>query len=877
MEKHCLLLTLILLIITPQLFAMPAMPWPVEKVLPDGTVVSVYIRGDERVHWMESMDGYTLMYNLENDIVYATKDNEGNMIPSDVLYMGDAAKSLEIDGMEKGLRFSKDQVNVLLQLWQVGQSGEIGISMPVLGDRKALCILVDFTDRTFIKSIEQFEMLMNQVGYSDGSARGSVKDYYREVSYGKMDLTVTVAGVYTLPNTCAYYAKENNYWEFARTAITMADNDIDFNDFANEEGWLETVHIIYAGFADNVINNGQQIWPHKWNVYPSFQLDGVNISTYSCSSELRNASGTTICGIGTTCHELCHVFGAPDYYDTDYAGSGGSFPGTGSWDLMASGGHNGNGDVPAHINMVQKIMFGWVDPVFLTEPTAVTAMPNSAENDAAYVIEVNTDEYYVLENRQQLGFDAGVQSHGMIVYHVHPELFDDMRWRYNNINATHPQLLYIVSGGASALIPNSSPSSYSNYSRAPFGVRGYDTFSSLSVPVMFTWEDMSYIPDKGLSNIVEENKLIFFDFGMEGSEDCPTVQNLNGYSDETTIYLSWDAPNEDQGYTYSVRYNGKIAIEGLTDTEYAFSLPTEGTYACSVVASIGDCVSYPVCTTVLFAPLKFVSTFPERTSNIAIDIPLSFVFNKNIIDDDLNLPYITDDSGLRLDNVTAEVSGAKLNLYHPVLEYSSQYHVTVPAGTIRNMNTAINWSFSTRSLPIEITNTSPANGAVEAPLNTELKATFNQNVVGRLPHSITIIADGGQEKAINSVRIENGTVLYIKHDDLEKNTTYTVTIGKSTIKDMEEDYSWSFTTVETVGIEEVLTKAEVFPTVTDGALNIVVDGKATVGIMDLSGRLLESHVIENGSGLMLDYANGVYLLNIETPSGTSVHKIIIKK
>ena len=69
-----------------QVAAVPAVPWPVEKQQPDGSKIFVYLKGDEKVHWMESSDGYTLMYDSGKNIVYAEQDSDGNMVPSRVKY-----------------------------------------------------------------------------------------------------------------------------------------------------------------------------------------------------------------------------------------------------------------------------------------------------------------------------------------------------------------------------------------------------------------------------------------------------------------------------------------------------------------------------------------------------------------------------------------------------------------------------------------------------------------------------------------------------------------------------------------------------------------------------------------------------------------------
>ena len=417
-QKRKLLVILISLIsiITHQVFAVPAVPWAVEKQQPDGSIVQVYIKGDEKVHWMESMDGYTLMYDSQKYIVYAEKDADGNMIPSKIKY-GHPLSASEKSGLQKGIGYSESQIQMLKQIWEVGNSTK-GI-MPVIGEKKALCVLMGFQDKPFVKTVEEFENLMNQEGYSASGAKGSVKDFYFENSYGQLDLTVTVVGPYVTNDNLLYYAPEYRWQTFAQEAILAADEDVDLIEFANENDELETFHIIYAGYGDEAISNGRQIWAHKSQLASPVTLDGVKVSVYSCSPELRDGYGSNITNIGVICHELCHVFGAPDYYDIN-GFMGGSYEGTGEWDLMASGNWNENGVTPAHINMFQKILYGWVVPEELTAYAEIVDMPNSAENAVAYTIEANDNgELYVLENRQRVGFDVSIPGHGLLIYHIH--------------------------------------------------------------------------------------------------------------------------------------------------------------------------------------------------------------------------------------------------------------------------------------------------------------------------------------------------------------------------------------------------------------------------------------------------------------------------
>ncbi|GHT46692.1 hypothetical protein FACS189440_05270 [Bacteroidia bacterium] len=298
-------------------FAVPAVPWAVEKIQPDGTKISVYLKGDERVHWMESLDGYTLMYDAKKYVVYAEQDANNNMVPSKTKYNGISAAPSTV---KKGIRYSSPQVKAFEQIWEVtsdeGPQKTSGAgpqrAAPTVGERKALCVLMSFTDKAFGKSVSEFETLFNQVGFypTDNSSKGSVRDFFRENSYGKLDFTVTIKGPYLAPNTAQYYATHER--EFATAAATAADADLDYNDFATD-GILETFHILFAGYGDESINNGNQIWSHKWQLASPITLDGVRISVYSCSPELRGSSGTNTTYIGVVCHELSHVFGAPDY------------------------------------------------------------------------------------------------------------------------------------------------------------------------------------------------------------------------------------------------------------------------------------------------------------------------------------------------------------------------------------------------------------------------------------------------------------------------------------------------------------------------------------------------------------------------------------
>ncbi|KAA6303205.1 MAG: Immune inhibitor A [Candidatus Ordinivivax streblomastigis] len=597
----CLLITLSVL----NLFAVPANPNLITALQPDGTVISYFIKGDEYVHWMQSTDGYTLLRNEQQWVVYAMKDADDRLSPSSFLY-GDKnalrsdALTRFLEQTPKDLRYSPAQVQTLSQIRKMTQNEIQKIS--VTGAKKALCILANFADKNIVYPINDFENLMNQVGYSANGASGSVKDFYLENSYGKMDLTVTVVGPYTLPDTVGYYGenapgwKESRWSMFAETVAQAADGDVDFKEFANANNELETFHILFAGYGDESIQNGKQIWSHQSQVGKNFILDGIKLSRYSCSPELYGSSGNRLTTIGVICHELCHVFGAPDYYDTNYEGSGGVYPGTGRWDLMADGSWNGNGNKrdgsqPAHINMFQKILYGWATPVELNDPKSITDMPNSAQNPVAYKIKPYTnDEMYILENRQKTGFDASLPGNGLLIYHIHNSAATG-----NVDNTKHPQQAYVVSASSSYAIP-SNAGSYGtvNSVRTPYpNATGKDAFSGVSVPRMFRWEGNTgvAVTDKPLTDISQSDGLISFNFS------CLPVQNLSAVSNDEIITLSWDAPANADGkdYRYTVYSGGTSVAEDIAVTSFDFlRAVTDSVYRFAVQARVGECQSKTV-------------------------------------------------------------------------------------------------------------------------------------------------------------------------------------------------------------------------------------------------------------------------------------------
>ncbi|MBA7526105.1 hypothetical protein ES705_18265 [subsurface metagenome] len=509
---------------------------------------------------------------------------------------------------KKGLKYSSGQISVMKSIWEI-KSVEFQKAFPKTGNRKLVCILIGYNDLAISKTQSDFNDLFNRVGYSIDEATGSVKDYYSEVSYGQLNLTVDIVGPYTASQNMSYYGANNDSGydmepqALVSEAVSLADDDINYADYDNDnDGYVDGVYIIYAGYGEEAGAPEDAIWAHAWSISP-LTLDGKVIRKYSCSAELRGNMGSNLTHIGVICHEFGHVLGAPDYYDTDYSGSGGQFCGTGNWDMMASGSWNNDGATPAHHNAFTKVfVYNWANATILNSGSTIT-LQNSAQNSESFY-RFNTsapDEYFIMENRNQVGFDADIPGEGLIIYHVH----SDVLASGNRINAGHPQKMYPVCA-SSPTDPNSSPASYGNINSAgcPFsGSSNSVLFTDATLPSSKSWDGET--TNQPVTNIVFSaiDKSVTLDFmggdsgdrgddctdpvvlvGNSGSKNSVTTGFNNDYSG------SCEGGGEDRVYYLSTAVHNGGTVEFWTSgDDYDVVLyATYGSCAGTEIACLND-------------------------------------------------------------------------------------------------------------------------------------------------------------------------------------------------------------------------------------------------------------------------------------------------
>ena len=326
--------------------------------------------------------------------------------------------------------------------------------------KKGLVLLVEFSDTKMkADAVTQWNNRFNQQGYSLDAHVGSVRDYFVDQSYGLLTIDFDIVGPLELTKTQEYYGSRPNSQlddraaEMVIEALKLANSQVDYADYDwDGDNEVDQVYVIYAGVTQ--YDTQGYIWPHEWSLSSAqfygngsgYQfLDGVYIDTYAVSNEL--ASETTLEGIGTACHEFSHCLGFPDFYDTEYDGGTAAQ----NWDVLDGGSYNGPqnlGEQPSPYTAYERWSAGWIDLIPLTEPCRVKGMSAINEEGVAYIINNtgNSNEYYILENRQKITFGIGNGGHGLMVWHID---YNRDAWNYNKVNADkdHQRMTFLPADG----------------------------------------------------------------------------------------------------------------------------------------------------------------------------------------------------------------------------------------------------------------------------------------------------------------------------------------------------------------------------------------------------------------------------------------------
>lgn len=505
-------------------------------VQPNGDTLWTYLHGDEFYHWRSTIDGHVIMRDSNNYFRYAAIAEDYVLRPSTIIahnaeernlleqeYLNIHAEAIQqyIDS-EIDRTYSIVLSDTLLSPSIQRVASELSDRQPVIGTRRILTILMDFKDYSFTKTREEFDSLMNQRSGAVGLNYGSVRQYYQENSYGQLEIHSTVVGPFRANNKRSDYEyrggdssrnRSKDVQNLVCEAINHAKDIVDFSTLdGDNDGFVDCVHVVFAGEGLSSGSTNSYIWSHKSKLSSPIQQNGIKAETYIITPELQCKG--LLAAMGTICHEIGHVLGAPDFYDKK-----GKFHAMGKYDIMDTGNKNGNGGnlsieecgyCPAHHNPYTKsYIFKWVTPQVIDSTNRTYVLKSSTQNkNQIYRVDTKTqDEFFLLENRIEQGFDSKIPNGGLLIYHAHSDLESCIE-QGDSINSRHPLKLYLINAAAD-VNPREGSYGYSADERA-FPMTSWSTktmFTSTTNPGALSWNceetgvDICFINKSDFGNI----------------------------------------------------------------------------------------------------------------------------------------------------------------------------------------------------------------------------------------------------------------------------------------------------------------------------------------------------------------------------------------
>ncbi len=248
----------------------------------------------------------------------------------------------------------------------------------------------------------------------------ALHNYFSTISNGQLTIESNVlpAGetdAYQMPHNMVYYSGEENeerqtqrWAELLRDAVTAAQADNPtFSDY-------DAFIVFHAGVGNDFAFDFNETPFNIQSAFIDFQTlketlgaDDSNFQGIAAGNdffiqegiilpEQQSQKGIDLGLLGTATLLMGSQLGMPSLFNTDTGRAG-----IGMWGLMDQGSYNYYGLIPAYPCAWMKVYMGWEEPVVVH--TLEEAMLGSANTTAPhlYKIPINSQEYFLLENRQE--------------------------------------------------------------------------------------------------------------------------------------------------------------------------------------------------------------------------------------------------------------------------------------------------------------------------------------------------------------------------------------------------------------------------------------------------------------------------------------------
>ena len=531
--------------------AVPARRVTTTVTQPDGSRLTLTSAGDEYTHYFLTDDGNAVLRG-GNGAFYFAEPSENGIVPSKMLASGSLQRTpaqtaflSEIDWKELNRAIEARRIgrapktdrsraaSSMQQSVSDDPSSTLGLlssSFPRFGKVRTIVLLVEFADKKFTidNPNEFYDNMMNKKGFDEYGATGSARDWFDYCSGGLFEPEFDVYGPYTLSKDMKYYGGNDFYGNDANAAemiaegVRLADADIDYSLYDMDgNGEVDNVYVFYAGYgeADNPTKLADTVWPHQWHMsYGGFNItaDGVKVDKYATSNELGYISQTPD-GIGTFVHEFSHVMGIPDLYTTSsYSTADALTPG--EWSIMDYGCYLNDGLTPPAYNIYERNALGWIDLDDLLDCNGALELGNISDSNTGAIVHTGKpEEFFLLENRQQTGWDAYLPGHGLLIWHID---YDQNVFENNTVNNNGAHQ-YVDIIEASGTANNTSTAALAAYTFP--GTKNVCSFSNFQ-----TWQGRKI--DIPIFDIEEKNGIVSATVVVPPVVSAPTDVTESGFT-----------------------------------------------------------------------------------------------------------------------------------------------------------------------------------------------------------------------------------------------------------------------------------------------------------------------------------------------------------
>ena len=283
---------------------------------------------------------------------------------------------------------------------------------PSEGDIKMLALPIIFTNSKIQPgvSFDEAKTNLEHCLFGEASSTGweSVSSFYKKSSFGKLNISGTVASPYMYNGTSNTFQNKILRGQFSVEALLKnaldyykqnnPNDDLKSYDY-DSDGYLDGVYLVYMSeFADgtneDVSSDVFWAWCSWTNEEPKENETVPGVYFWCSYYFIYEGYGKDALDAHTFIHETGHMLGLEDYYSYNYNSKGVSPSPLGGVDMMDM-------NIIDH-NAFSKFALGWVEPYVIDSEGSLTINKSSTTGEC-FIIPTGTfnasafDEYLMVE------------------------------------------------------------------------------------------------------------------------------------------------------------------------------------------------------------------------------------------------------------------------------------------------------------------------------------------------------------------------------------------------------------------------------------------------------------------------------------------------